>query len=44
VTDARIREELEGIVFLGIERIAVHHCLEQRLAILAEGIAAGRSD
>lgn len=42
--DVRIRDELGAIVFLDLERIAIHQCLKQRLIALAEGLRDGRSD
>ncbi len=42
--DARIRHELQNDVFLGVERIALHACLKQRLVTLAEGLRARRGD
>ena len=42
--DSRIREELGGNLLNGVERIALHNCLKQRLATLAQGLASGRTD
>lgn len=42
--EARIREELGANVLNGVERIAVHQCLKQRLMLLADGLNGGRSD
>ena len=42
--DARIRAELRSNLLLGVERIALRGCLQQRLVTLADGLSGGKSD
>lgn len=41
--ESRIREELQGNIGLGLERIALHGCVKDRLTTLADGLGKGRS-
>jgi hypothetical protein len=42
--EARIRAELQNNLLLGVERIALQGCLQERLATIAKGVSTGKSD
>lgn len=42
--EIRIREELQGNIGLGVERIALHQCVKDRLTALADGLGTGRPE
>ena len=42
--EARIRDEIYGNAFSDAERVALHHCLQQRLKQIADRVNGGTSD